>query len=146
VRNAGVVEGNRPVSDNEWESIKRGGDAAIRRWINAQLSGKSCAVVLIGRDTAGRKWINYEIVQAWNDRNGVLGVHVHKLLDAGGHQTTKGSNPFTLIPLRSSGRTLASIVKTYEPPFNSSTSAYDHIRVNLANWVEIAISIRDNSG
>jgi len=36
VRNMGVVEGNAPVSDNDWETIQRGGDAAIKRWINGQ--------------------------------------------------------------------------------------------------------------
>jgi hypothetical protein len=61
VRNAGVVEGNPPVSDNAWETITRGGDTAIQRWINDQLNGKSCAVVLIGSATASRKWIKYEI-------------------------------------------------------------------------------------
>lgn len=60
VRNMGVIEGNAPVSDNEWEEIKKGGDEAIESWINDQLSGKSCAIVLIGENTAGRKWIEYE--------------------------------------------------------------------------------------
>jgi len=29
VRNAGVVEGNVPVSDNEWEEVTKGGDPAL---------------------------------------------------------------------------------------------------------------------
>jgi hypothetical protein len=41
VRNAGVVEGNIPVSDNDWESITKKGDDAIKTWINGQLDGKS---------------------------------------------------------------------------------------------------------
>lgn len=48
VRNIGVVEGNRPVSDNDWEAVKKGGDKAIESWINDQVSGKSCSVILIG--------------------------------------------------------------------------------------------------
>jgi len=66
IRNMGIVEGNPPASDNDWESVKKGGDAAIQRWIDGQLDGKSCAVVLIGAATAGRKWINYEITSAWD--------------------------------------------------------------------------------
>ncbi|MGQ4808628.1 hypothetical protein NKDENANG_02015 [Candidatus Entotheonellaceae bacterium PAL068K] len=31
VRNMGIIEGNRPATDNDWEQIKRGGDAAIKR-------------------------------------------------------------------------------------------------------------------
>ncbi len=33
VRNMGVIEGNAPVSDNEWEEITGGGDEAIEQWI-----------------------------------------------------------------------------------------------------------------
>jgi len=29
VRNMGVIDGNRPVSDNDWEQITRGGDEAL---------------------------------------------------------------------------------------------------------------------
>ena len=64
VRNIGMVEGNRPASDNDWESIKRGGDVAIKRWIDNQLIGRTCTIVLVGLETANRKWINYEIVQS----------------------------------------------------------------------------------
>ena len=64
VRNMGVVDGNRPASDNDWEQIKRGGEDAIKKWIANQLSGRSVTIVLIGRGTAGRKWINYELLKA----------------------------------------------------------------------------------
>ena len=30
VRNIGTIEGNRPVSDNAWEQVKRGGYKAIQ--------------------------------------------------------------------------------------------------------------------
>lgn len=36
VRNMGVVEGNKPLSDNEWEKVKKGGEQAIKKWINEQ--------------------------------------------------------------------------------------------------------------
>lgn len=31
VRNIGSIEGNSPASDNDWETVTRGGDAAIKR-------------------------------------------------------------------------------------------------------------------
>lgn len=144
VRNAGVVEGNAPVSDNDWETITRGGDAAIKRWIDGQLDGKSCEVVLIGSATAGRKWIKYEIEKAWNDGKGVLGVYIHNLKDRSGNQSLKGRNPFDDFSMNRDGQALSSIVKTYDPPYAISTDVYDHIKGNLANWVEAAISIREN--
>src|SRR5580693_1590845 len=73
VRNMGVIEGNKPASDNDWERITRGGTKVIQKWIDDQLLGKSCNVVLIGENTAGRKWVNYEIETAWNIRRASWG-------------------------------------------------------------------------
>src|SRR4051812_12189477 len=94
VRNMGVIDSNRPASDNDWESIKSRGDAAIKKWIDDQLVGRSCAVVLIGATTANRKWINYEIEAAWNAKKGLLGVYIHGLKDLDGNQSLQGANPF----------------------------------------------------
>lgn len=140
VRSIGVIEGNQPVSDNKWESITKGGDAAIKKWIAEQLHGKSCAVVLIGANTAGRKWINYEIIEAWKAGKGVVGVYVHGLKDLAQKQSTKGVNPFSKLDF--GDKKFSSIVKAYDPPYTSSKSVYNHIATNLATWVEEAIEIR----
>ena len=140
VRNIGAIEGNAPASDNTWESITNQGDAAIKRWIASQMQGRPCTIVLIGRNTAGRKWINYEIEKAWNDGKGVVGIYVHKLKNRLGNQATKGSNPFSSFTVGS--QKLSSIVKAYDPPGASSTSAYNHIAANLESWVDEAIAIR----
>lgn len=141
VRNMGVIEGNRPVTDNDWEEIKKGGDKSIQNWIDGQLQGKSCAVVLIGANTAGRKWIKYEIEKAWNDGKGVLGVYIHNLKDSNENQSDKGRNPFDDFKLKEEA--LSRIVKAYDPPYSTSTYVYNHIKENLEAWVEEAISIRN---
>ena len=69
VRNIGVTEHDEPVSSNAWEEVKRSGDTAIQKWINNQMSTRSCVIVLIGSQTANRKWVNYEIGKAWDDKN-----------------------------------------------------------------------------
>ena len=74
VRNMGVVDGNKPATDNDWEKVIKGGDKAIKKWIDGQLNGRSCTIVLIGKSTAGRKWIKYEIEESWNNGKGVLGI------------------------------------------------------------------------
>ena len=58
------MDGNCPATDNDWEVVKKGGDQAIRKWISEQMRGRSCSVVLVGEKTAGRKWINYEIIKS----------------------------------------------------------------------------------
>ena len=58
VRNIGVIEGNNPVSDNDWETITKGGNDAIKRWIDNQMKYRSCTVVLVGSNTANRKKVD----------------------------------------------------------------------------------------
>ncbi|HET6406245.1 MAG TPA: TIR domain-containing protein [Chthoniobacteraceae bacterium] len=142
VRNIGAVEGNQPAKDNDWESIKKGGDAKIQEWIDGQLSGRSCTVVLIGSETAKRKWIDYEIVKSWNDKNGVLGINIHRLKNSSSEQSTKGSNPFSHITIKNGTTSLSSIVKTYDPPYTGSQDAYAYIKDNLSAWIEEAVTIR----
>jgi hypothetical protein len=142
VRNMGVVEGNQPASDNDWESIQKGGDAAIKRWIAGQLNGKSCSVVLIGAETAGRKWINYEIETSWTEGKGLLGIYIHRLKDFSSQQSQKGSNPFDEFTLSERKIPLSSIVKAYDPPHLDSKAVYSYIHDNLPSWIEEAIQIR----
>jgi hypothetical protein len=146
VRNMGFVDGNKPANDNDWEEITKGGDRAIQRWIDSQLEGKSCNVVLIGQNTAGRKWIEYEIKQAWNTNKGVVGVHIHKLKDLNGYQTSKGANPFTNFQMSNSQVRLSSVAKAYNPPYSNSKDVYAYIYDNLADWIEEAIEIRQSEG
>ena len=132
IRNAGVVEGNEPLSDNDWETVARSGDAAISTWIDYQLNGKSCAIVMIGSKTADRKWIDYEIEKAWNDGEGFLGIYVHKLRNRNGYQARIGRNPFEHFSLGSTS--LSTVVRAYDPPYFQSTDVYAYITENIASW------------
>jgi hypothetical protein len=106
------------------------------------MHGKSCVVVLIGANTAGRKWINHEIIKGWDDRRGVVGIYVHNLKNSNKEQSLKGGNPFANIRHGDTGQMLSSIVKAYDPPYYNSQYVYEHIQENLEAWVEEAISIR----
>lgn len=140
VRNIGAIDGNSPVTDNEWEQITKRGDAAIERWIDDQLVGKSCTVLLIGENTAGRKWIRYEIRRSWELGKGIVGVYVHALKDSHGVQAHKGSNPFKDFNIDRVA--FDRIVRSYDPPFSTSNHVYQHISDNLAGWVDEAVAIR----
>lgn len=39
IRNIGAIEGNKPCSANDWESIKAKGDDAVKKWIDSQMVG-----------------------------------------------------------------------------------------------------------
>jgi hypothetical protein len=144
VRNMHALEDNCPVSDNDWETIKKGGDLAIKRWINGQIFGRSCAVVLVGASTANRKWINYEIERAWSEGKGVVGVRIHGLKDRQGNTSSAGANPFDYVSHPTTNRRLSEYVKLHDPTsFWGSSETYSTIKSNLASWVETAIKQRE---
>lgn len=122
VRNIGTVEGNEPAHDNDWETIKDDGDAAIEKWIADQMEGRSCTVVLIGAGTANREWINHEITQSWDKGMGVVGIHIHGLCDKDGNPASKGKNPFDFIP--HNRKKLSSIVQCHTPIGSDSKECY----------------------
>ena len=142
VRNMGAIEGNPPATDNDWEAVTKGGAAAIERWIANQLKGRSCTVVLVGENTAGRKWINHEIIKSWDKGMGVVGIRIHGLKNLAGETAKIGANPFDSINLGKTGKKLSSIVKCYNPDGPSSTERYAWIKTHLANAVTEAIKIR----
>lgn len=140
VRNMGVLEGNPPVSDNDWETVKKGGDAAIESWIDGQMQGKSCIVVLVGAQTADRKWIKHEIRKGWEGGRGVIGVRIHGLKNHSGSTGTFGANPFDAFTIKS--KAMSSIVPLYNPSGADSKAIYESIKSNLDSWVEAGITIR----
>lgn len=141
VRQIGTIEGNKPATDNDWETVVGGGDRAIEKWISDQMSGKSCAIVLVGQDTANRKWINHEIATAWNKGLGVVGIRIHGLKNFKGEEAAQGANPFDYVTFPD-GSKLSKLVKCYSPVGWDSKERYAWIADNLASLVEESIAIR----
>jgi hypothetical protein len=99
IRNAHVVEGCAAAGFQDaslWEEAKRKGDAAIKKLINDGLDGTTVTVVLIGSETAKRKYVGYEIDQSIARGNGLLGIYVHNLKDQNGKTSSKGAVPAAL--------------------------------------------------
>ena len=144
LRSLGIVDGNNPVSDADWARLTAKGETLIQRWIDGQLAGRQCTIVLIGAQTAGRRWIKYEIDKSWNDKQGLLGIYIHNLTDVSGAKSPKGKNPFDDFTLKNTGKKMSSIVNAYDPLPTESRAICNYISVNLAKWVEEAIRIRAN--
>ena len=53
------MEGNTPVSSNDWETIKAGGDESVQRWVDKNFKYKQCVIVLDGKETSSRSWVIY---------------------------------------------------------------------------------------
>ena len=143
VRNIGILQGNKPVSSNRWEDVKRKGDDGIKRWIKQNITGKSCVVVLVGSKTANRPWINFELSHGWNEGKGIVAVRIHALKDLNGNTSSLGQNPLSFVKFANSTTALGSVAKIYDPAGSSSKAVYKSIADNIEAWVVEAIEIRN---
>jgi hypothetical protein len=82
VRNCNVVAGADIAGffdHSEYVEAKRKGKDAITRMVDRNLRGTSVTVVLIGKETAQRPWVRYEIKKSIERSNGLLGIRIHHL-------------------------------------------------------------------
>ena len=136
IRNMGtIIEGQPLLSANEFETIKRQGEAAIKKWIDEQLKYKQCLIVLIGENTANRPWVQYEIRKAYELGKPMFGIYIHNLKGLTG-VSRKGEDPFVKV------FGISSEFKCYDP-FHmdyDGLRAYNEIEKNIGIWIENAIS------
>lgn len=138
IRNIGTLEGNTPVSANTWETVKRSGNTAIKKWIDDNLKYKQCVIVLVGEDTSSRPWVRYEIEKAYNDRKPIFGIFIHNLSCPRNGKSKKGINPFDTFTFKN-GNKLSTVINCYDP---NSLNAYKDISENMQRWVTKAINQR----
>jgi hypothetical protein len=112
-----------------WEEVKKKKDSEIEKWIDEQLKGTSVTVVLIGSNTAGKKWIDYEITASHQKGNGLLGIYIHKKKDSNGNTSAKGKNPFENWEFKKAGKVIE--YQTYDW---SDDDGYN----NMGEWIETA--------
>jgi hypothetical protein len=101
VRNSGAVIGEAAAGFRDaslWEEAKKKGDSAIKKMIDDALGGTSVTAVLIGAETANRKYVNYEIEKSIERGNGLLGLRIHNIKDQSGKTDLPG-----LVPAKMSG-------------------------------------------
>lgn len=96
VRNFGAIDGSPALGGQEWETVRRKSRDAVVKWIDDQMAYKRAVVVLIGRETASRPWVRYEIEKAWEAKKPLVGVRIHGLSSMG-VTDLKGANPFDAV-------------------------------------------------
>jgi hypothetical protein len=121
VRNSGLIEGFAAAGfqdDALWEETRKKGDDALQRLIDKVLEGTSVTVVLIGAETANRRWISYEIERSISQKKGILGIRIDSIKDQNGKTDASGPIP-------------AALTKAGAP-------VYDWEYGKLGEWVEMA--------
>lgn len=139
VRNMGKVSNNSTFSDNDWEEVKSKNDTDIKKWIDSQMSLRSCIVVLIGNTTSTRKWVKYEIEKAYELNKGLVGIYIHNLEDKDGNQTKQGHNPFASV-FTHDGERLSKYITCFNSAYCSSKYVYSDIEENIESLIEAAIN------
>ncbi len=137
VRNSNLTQPiNGYIDKAKWEEVKKKGDQAIKNWIDEQLKGTSVTVVLIGKETADRKYVKYEIEKSIEKGNGLLGIYIHNVKNVLGETDEKGRNPLDNFTITVNGRTriASNYFKTYTW---SSVKGYNH----LASWIDEAAEL-----
>lgn len=157
IRNIGVVEGQEIFSDNGWEKVRLKKDSDIEAWIDKELNMRSCVVILIGSETASRRWVRYEIEEAWKRGKGIVGIYINKLKNSQGEQSQKGANPlnqfcvdktFNYIvqqsePADKNEINLGNVCTTFDSVYQDSDNVYTDIKENIVDLIEEAIKIRN---
>ena len=137
VRNSWVTKPNREaagfVDAAAFEEVEKGGDSAIKRWINNQLDGTSVTVVLIGTETNQRDYVKYELQKSNEKGNGILGIYIHKIQEKDENISSKGSNRFGEIGKDSNGNAVY-ICAAYTTYDWVDDDGYN----KLGDWIEAA--------
>jgi hypothetical protein len=111
------------------EEAKTKGEAAVKKMIDDALKGSSVTAVLIGSETASRKYVLYEVEKSYSEGMGLVGIRIHQLKNQAGSTGTAGANPLDVVSV--GGKKMSSIFKTYDWV---GDKGYD----NLGSWVEAA--------
>ena len=138
IRNMGSVEGRKLLNAQEWEAVRVNSDDAIRYWIEEQMKWKSTVVVLIGAETASRRWVKYEIQRAWDLRKPLLGIRIHGLSSMGSTDA-QGADPFCSINGFKGYNPGLPIFDPTQHDFwgkIDSKATYDELSSHLKSWVE----------
>lgn len=125
----GVVDGQQINSQN-WETVKRQGNWAIRNWIDTEMKYKSAVIVLNGTYTAKRPWVQYEIKRAWEIRKPLLAIDINGLKDVEGSIDPQGKNPFSCL-----GDWASMYIPRHQPQ-GTSRQIYWQIKENLQTWAK----------
>ncbi len=137
VKNINALEGQPILNSQQWETVRRGGTPAIQKWIDGEMAYKRAVVVLIGKDTAGRPWVKYEIQKAWSMEKPLVGIRIHGLSSMGAVDSI-GGDPFAIAGL--------SGVPIYDPTVRNwqggidSQATYRALATNIEQWVSQGVT------
>lgn len=104
------------ISQKKLLGMAETGLTSIYNWIENNVYKSEMVIVLIGKNTTGRHFVEYEIAQAYKYQKPIFGIHIHGLPNHKNEIAEKGISP--LMP----------VFKVYD--WNK-----DNGKKNLTNWI-----------
>lgn len=138
VQKINALEGPPLLTPQAWETLRRRGTTAVAEWIDEEMKYKKAVIVLIGRETASRDWVKYEIRKAWADKRPLLGIAIHGLSSFGSVDSA-GPNPFEAAGLP------ASSIPLFDPTQRDylgridSQATYARLADSLVTWSTLGV-------
>lgn len=80
-----------------FEKAKRTNDDTLKAFLIKEMKGSSVVCVLVGAETAHRRWVRYEIQRAIWDERGLLAVRIHTISHFTTGVSKAGPNPLDLL-------------------------------------------------
>lgn len=133
VLQSGAVQFEPLLTAGEWALLRRD-ESKLERAIDHRMQPATSVVVLIGRETAMRPWVVYEVAKAWRESRPLVGMCVHGLGDELGRTDIWGANPFLEVGLPN-GCTVAHYAPTHCPPGRNPGAVLDSMKSHLATWL-----------
>ncbi|MCP4438512.1 MAG: hypothetical protein GY810_06165 [Aureispira sp.] len=81
------------ISTAQIIEMMKEGLPAILRWVNEEVAKSDAVVLLIGSQTEGRYFIEYEIQQAILQQKPIYGIHINQVPDKSGKTEAKSLSP-----------------------------------------------------
>jgi hypothetical protein len=122
VRNTGIIEGVSAAGfhdANVWQETTKKGDLSVKKLVEDALNGTAVTAVLIGAETAHRRYVSDEIEQSLARGNGIFGIRINTIKDQYGNTDRPGAVPGALVSI--------------------GAPVYDWEYGKLGDWVEEAI-------
>jgi hypothetical protein len=84
-------------NNSVFESKQRTSDDALKSFLNEGLKNSSVNSVLVGNQTAWRRWVRYELLRSFLDGRGIIAISIHSIANLQKQTDSPGTNPLACL-------------------------------------------------
>jgi hypothetical protein len=104
VRNSWLTRSDRDAAgffdSSVFEAKRRESEDVLKRFLKEAIDGTSVTCVLVGANTAWRRWVRYELVRSLMHGSGILAVSIHTIKGFNQSVCAAGENPLNCLAFK----------------------------------------------